>query len=84
MYPLKKYTNMNVIVTGASRGIGREVARLFALKKNAHTLAISRNRERLGELKEECAAKNPSVYLFPVSYDLTRIPSDDDFVRITF
>ncbi len=72
---------MNVIVTGASRGIGRETARLFALEKDAHTLAISRNRERLGELKEECTAKNPSANLFPLSYDLTRLPSDGDFIR---
>lgn len=74
---------MNVIVTGASRGIGRETARLFALEKNAHTLAISRNRERLGELKEECAATNPSACLFPAAYDLTRLPFDDNFVRST-
>ena len=74
---------MNVIVTGASRGIGRETAKLFALEKKAHTLAISRNRERLNSLKEECLAENPSVSLFPIPYDLTGLPSDDDFVRTT-
>jgi 3-oxoacyl-[acyl-carrier protein] reductase len=72
---------MNVIVTGASRGIGWEVVRLFALKKRAHILAISRNKQRLDELKAECSAENSSVNLFPVPYDLTRLPSDDDFVR---
>ncbi len=72
---------MNVIITGASRGIGRETTKLFVMEKNAHTLAISRNRERLKKLKEECLAENPSVSVFPVPYDLTRLPSDDNFVR---
>lgn len=42
---------MNIIVTGASRGIGRELA--LQLANNGHTvLAISRNSERLHELSE--------------------------------
>lgn len=74
---------MNVIVTGASRGIGRETARMFALEKSACTLAISRNREKLNALKEECGAKNPSAILVPVPYDLTRLSDDDDFIGST-
>lgn len=74
---------MNVIVTGASRGVGREVARLFALDKKAFTLAISRNRGRLDALKEECTANGLPVTLIPVSYDLTHLPSDNDFIGKT-
>ena len=71
---------MNVIVTGASRGIGREVARLFALDKKAFTLVISRNSEQLEALKKECTAKDRSVKLIPVPNDLTHLPSDNDFI----
>lgn len=43
---------MNVIVTGASRGIGKELASLFAL--NGHqVLAVSRNMDALGELASD-------------------------------
>jgi len=50
---------MNIIVTGASRGIGFEVARYFSLMKGHHVLAISRNLERLKVLKEK-TINNPS------------------------
>ncbi len=71
---------MNVIVTGASRGIGRETARLFAVEKEAYTLAISRNRELLDALKKECTGENSSSSLIAVPYDLTCLPDDNDFI----
>lgn len=42
--------NKNVIITGASRGIGRELAKIHLLNGN-NVLAISRNSEKLRELK---------------------------------
>ncbi|WP_159731719.1 SDR family oxidoreductase [Methylosinus sp. Ce-a6] len=43
------------IVTGASDGIGLELARLFA-RKGRHVTLVARRRERLEELAEEIAA----------------------------
>lgn len=40
----------NIIITGASRGIGRELAKIH-LKNGNNVLAISRNEDRLKELK---------------------------------
>lgn len=40
------------IVTGASSGMGREIARFYA-KEGAHVLAVARRVERLNELAEE-------------------------------
>lgn len=40
----------NIIITGASRGIGRELAKIHLLNGN-NVLAISRNAEKLQELK---------------------------------
>ena len=39
---------VNIVVTGASSGIGREIALHFA-KKGASIFAIVRNQERLNE-----------------------------------
>ena len=39
----------NIIITGASRGIGKELAKQF-LEKGHNVLAISRNEEKLKEL----------------------------------
>ncbi len=41
----------NIIITGASRGIGRELAKTH-LQNGNNVLAISRNEEKLKELKE--------------------------------
>jgi short-subunit dehydrogenase len=40
----------NIIITGASRGIGRELAKIH-LQNGNNVLAISRNKERIKELK---------------------------------
>ncbi len=42
--------NKNVIITGASRGIGRELAKIH-LSNGNNVLAVSRNGEKLQELK---------------------------------
>ena len=43
--------NKNIIITGASRGIGRELAKIH-LQNGNNVLVISRNEEKLYELKE--------------------------------
>jgi len=45
---------MNVVITGSSRGIGFELAKLF-LAEGHKVLAISRNEEKLNALKKEGA-----------------------------
>ena len=50
----------NIIITGASRGIGRELAKTHLLNGN-NVLAISRNAEKLEELK---VFENNSLFNF--------------------
>lgn len=50
----------NILITGASSGLGAEMARMFAAR--GHSLALcARRRERLDELAAEIGAANPQV-----------------------
>jgi 3-hydroxy acid dehydrogenase/malonic semialdehyde reductase len=61
---------MLVLVTGATAGIGRSTAQLFA--KNGHDLIITgRRQERLEELKEELANKN-KIRVLTLCFDVRK------------
>lgn len=64
--------NKNIIISGASRGIGRELVKKH-LKNGNNVLAISRNREKLEELNKY---KNNSDYRF-LALDLTEFQKLD-------
>src|SRR5262245_35936062 len=49
-----------VIITGASRGLGLELAREFALK-HANVVLLARNRHQLAEAEQELASMGASV-----------------------
>lgn len=49
-----------VIVTGASSGIGRAAALLFA-ENGANVIAVGRNERELGHLRDEAQGKNGSI-----------------------
>ena len=58
----EKYT----VITGASSGIGREIAKVFA-KKEKNLILVARRTERLEELKKEILCENSmlDVKVFP-------------------
>ena len=61
---------MKVLITGASSGIGREMAQLLADKYDQMVL-VGRNQERLTALQQEINASHPTVNVTIVSLDLT-------------
>ncbi len=61
---------MNIIVTGASRGIGFELAKRFAANGNHNILAISRDSDKLKLLKNACIRENVEAHLYPIPFDL--------------
>ena len=58
-----------VIVTGASSGIGRSTARLFAME-GAKVVAAARRMKKLEDLRDKVAAENAPGVILPVKTDV--------------
>lgn len=63
---------MNIIVTGASRGIGYELVKLLGSNPENTVIAISRNVQKLDQLKKECIAKNNAARVILIPCDLSQ------------
>jgi NAD(P)-dependent dehydrogenase (short-subunit alcohol dehydrogenase family) len=61
---------MNIIVTGASRGIGKELVKLFAQEEGNTIVAVSRNKARLDALQAECEKYSSKSNVMPFPFDL--------------
>ena len=68
---------MNIIVTGASRGIGFDLALKFASDPGNSVLVISRNEKRLKELQERCKKNQPESRLIILVFDLEVLESSE-------
>lgn len=71
---------MNIVVTGASRGIGFELVRYLSKDPKNHIFAISRNERKLIKLKEACLTENLYDNITTVVADLTE-PGVSDILR---
>jgi NAD(P)-dependent dehydrogenase (short-subunit alcohol dehydrogenase family) len=69
---------MNVIITGASSGIGFETALEFALDSKNKVLCIARNADKLKKLFDIAKQINPDCTLLPVAFDLV----NDDYTAL--
>ena len=63
---------MNVIITGASKGIGFQVVQSLVKAGALKIIGISRNYKQLCQLKEICSQMS-NVDFIPISYDLQQI-----------
>lgn len=61
---------MNIVVTGASSGLGFEIALEFISKAENKVVVVARNTEKLKKLLEIAKGLNPECTLIPVSFDL--------------
>lgn len=67
---------MNIIVTGASRGVGYALVRELSRNSEDRILAISRNAGKLNDLQKVCLYENPDAQVYPLPYDLTEPITD--------
>ena len=63
---------MNIIITGASRGIGAEIVKVLAKYKGNHIVAISRNGDGLRKLVSECTRIHAESKVIPTEFDLAQ------------
>ena len=63
---------MNIIITGASKGIGAEIVKILSRHKGNQIIALSRNGDSLRKLVNECQKINQEAKVFPVEFDLSQ------------
>lgn len=68
---------MNIVITGASRGIGFQLAQEFARLGANKILGIARNYKQLCLLKEVIHDKYPKTEFIAVSYDLQGLTQNE-------
>ncbi len=61
----KPYGRSCVLITGATTGIGYELAKLYA-KEGNNLILVARDEDRLSEVKEELDLYNIKVYILPL------------------
>jgi short-subunit dehydrogenase len=61
---------MNIVITGASKGIGNALVRRLSADPAHHIIAIARDAEKLEALAEECRRQNSEAHVYPISFDL--------------
>jgi NAD(P)-dependent dehydrogenase (short-subunit alcohol dehydrogenase family) len=61
---------MNILLTGASSGVGFEAVLELILKSENKVIALARSADKLSRLLEIAKGLNPECNLFPVQFDL--------------
>lgn len=61
---------MNILITGASKGIGYELVKMFSADKKNTVIAIARSKSLLEKLEKECNRHNLSSNILILPFDL--------------
>jgi NAD(P)-dependent dehydrogenase (short-subunit alcohol dehydrogenase family) len=69
---------MNIIITGASSGVGFEAVLEFILSGNHKVIALARSQDKLERLAEIAGGLNPDCTLYPIAFDIVH----DDYADL--
>lgn len=75
---------MNIIITGSSRGIGYQIAKILSRDDQNRVIAVSRNKPKLKQLQVECLNGNKNSKVIPVPFDLSEknlLPLKEEVAR---
>jgi len=61
---------MNIIITGASSGVGFEAVLDMILSNDHKVIALARSEDKLARLSEIAQGLNPDCRLFPIAFDI--------------
>lgn len=61
---------MNIVITGASSGVGFEAVLEFILKNDNNIIALARSEDKLRRLYDIATSLNPECNLFPAKFDI--------------
>lgn len=61
---------MNIVITGASTGVGRETARVLAAVSGNRLLVVARNLMKIQALAGECNLRKQETVVQPLQFDL--------------
>ena len=62
---------MNIVLTGASTGIGCETAKVLAANSDHKIILIARNANKLDQVKYQCKKINPNSNIITIPFDLS-------------
>ena len=68
---------MNIIITGASSGVGFEAALELILKDHYKVIVLARSQNKLSRLQEIANSLNPGCTIYPVAFDLVHDDYND-------
>ncbi len=68
---------MNIIVTGASSGVGFETVLELILSNHHKVIALARSQEKLTRLLEIAKGLNPECTLYPIAFDIVHDDYED-------
>src|ERR1700710_2683555 len=69
---------MNIIITGASSGVGFEAVLDLILSGKHKVIALARSEDKMGKLLEIARGLNPDCILYPVAFDIVH----DDYSNL--
>jgi NAD(P)-dependent dehydrogenase (short-subunit alcohol dehydrogenase family) len=68
---------MNIVITGASSGVGFEAALELTSDSDNKVVALARSKDKLQKLSKKAMVRNPEGVLFPLKFDIVHGEYDE-------